>query len=118
MNLGKIRGNMRNKEMLSSSLIKSGGYCKVPNKIYSMGLSVGSIAVYTYLLSGSEDFMPPASVIAKSLGISRPTVKIYLKELEEKTLIKSLTDGGKNTTRRYEFTPIKNWSIPEDNNYK
>lgn len=102
---------MKNKELLCESLAKNGGYCKVPTKLYTIGLSIGSISTYTYLLSGSEDFMPPASVIANALNISRPTVKLYLKELEGRNLIKSLNEGGKNTTRRYEFTSVKHWNI-------
>lgn len=102
---------MRNKEILSASLIKQGGYYKVPNRIYDIKLSMGGIAVYNYLISRPEDFNPAARVIASTLKISRTTVHKLLKELVDRNLIICIEKGGKNRVSKYAFISMKDWII-------
>lgn len=100
---------MRNKELLSTSLIKQGGYYKVPNRIYDINLSMGGIAIYNYLISRPEDFNPAARVIARTLKISRTTVHKLLKELVDRNLITCIEKGGKNRVSKYRFNSLKEW---------
>lgn len=100
---------MRNKETLGKLLIKSGGYYKAPNKLYSMELSMGAIAIYNYLISCAEDFNPAGRVIAKTLKISRTTVHKHLNELCERNLITCIEPGGRNKITKYSFNNIKDW---------
>lgn len=104
---------MKNKELLSNSLIKSGGYYKAPNRLYNMELSMGAIAVYNYLASGAEDFYPASRVIAKTLKISRTTVHKLLKELCNRNMIYCFEPGGKNRISKYEFKNIKDWKYKD-----
>jgi len=102
---------MKNKEALSNSLIKQGGYYKAPNRLYNIDLSIGSIALYNYLISNAEDFNPAARVIAKSLNISRTTVHKLLKELTNRNLIACIEPGGKNRVSKFAFRSMKDWII-------
>lgn len=104
---------MKNRNLLSESLVKNGGYHKSPNKLYNVGLSVGSIAIYNYLSSCAEDFNPAGRVIAKALKISRTTVHKHLKELCNRNMIKCIEPGGKNRTSKYAFLNIKDWTNNE-----
>lgn len=102
-------GKMKNKNLLNLLIMKDGGYYKVPNRLYSLNLPMGTIAVYSYLLSCAEDFNPAGRVIAKALKISRTTVHKHLKELCDHNLIKMIQRGGKNRITKYQFCNPKDW---------
>lgn len=66
-------------------------YFPLPNEIFSLGLSYGEIAVYSYLLyrENRKTFTchPSYKIIGKALNMSRNTVCKYVRALEEKELI-------------------------------
>lgn len=101
---------MKNRELLSSSLIKHGGYYKAPNKLFTMNLSMGAITIYNYLLSCPENFNPAGRTIAKTIKISRTTVHKHLNELINRNMIVVIEPGGQNKTTKYEFRPMKDWT--------
>ncbi len=63
----------------------------LPNAIFSLGLSTGELAVYTYLMycedRKSHQCWPSYKTIGKAVGMSRNTVHKYVRELEYKALI-------------------------------
>ena len=76
-------------------------YFPLPNEIYQLGLSPGPIAVYGYLLR-SEDRTtyqchPSYATIGNAVGMSNNTVRNYVMELEERSLIR--TEHTSITTR-------------------
>lgn len=68
-------------------------YFRVPNEIYHLGLSAGAIAVYGYLLhiEDRKTFRCHASykTIGKATTMSANTVAKYVRELEDKHLIRT-----------------------------
>ena len=63
----------------------------LPNAIFSLGLSVGELAVYAYLMycedRKSHKRWPSYKTIGRAVGMSENTVRKYVRELEYKTLI-------------------------------
>lgn len=63
----------------------------LPNAIFSLGLSVGELAVYAYLMycedRKSHQCWPSYKTIGRAVGMSENTVWKYVRELEYKTLI-------------------------------
>nr|WP_325214418.1 helix-turn-helix domain-containing protein [uncultured Oscillibacter sp.] len=91
----------------------------LPNEIFSLGLSSGALAVYSYLLYCEDrktyQCWPSYGSIGKAVRMSVNTVRKYVSELEEQGLIvtepTSVTtrDGRKrNGTLRYTILPIQN----------
>ena len=91
----------------------------LPNKIFSLGLSSGALAVYSYLLYCEDrktyQCYPSYTSIGKSVNMSVNTVRKYVAELEEQGLVvtepTSITtrDGRKrNGALRYTILPIQN----------
>ena len=91
----------------------------LPNEIFSLGLSSGALAVYSYLLYCEDrktyQCHPSYRSIGKAVRMSVNTVRKYVAELEEQGLIvtesTSITtrDGRKhNGTLRYTILPIQN----------
>ena len=68
-------------------------YFPLPNEIYQLGLSHGAIAVYGYLLRIEDrrtyQCHPSYATIGKAVGMSRNTVAKYVRQLEEKGLIRT-----------------------------
>lgn len=93
-------------------------FYQVPNEIMRLGLSVGEIAVYNYLMY-CEDHKtypcyPSYRKIGEALGLTRKTVMKYVRSLEEKCLITTehttvtLKNGKKqNGNLLYTIRPIK-----------
>jgi predicted transcriptional regulator len=92
-------------------------YFKLPNEIYSLGLSAGEIAVYGYLLSIEDrktyQCYPSYKKIGKAVGMSENTVKKYVSMLEDRELILTeptsviTKDGRKqNGSLLYTILPI------------
>lgn len=91
----------------------------LPNEIHRLGLSAGAIAVYGYLLSieNRETYQCYASyqTIGKAVKMSANTVAKYVRELEEKHLIRTepttiirTKDGRKmNGSLMYHIRPIQ-----------
>ena len=102
---------------------KSHGNCfTVPNEIYNLGLSMGAIAVYGFLLRlenrhpGKDQYTchPSYKTIGSAVGRSARSVAKYVQELAEAALIRteptSVTtkDGRKwNGNLRYTVLPIR-----------
>ena len=91
----------------------------LPNEIFSLKLSPGALAVYSYLLSCEDrktyQCYPSYASIGKSVCMSVNTVRKYVAELEEQGLIVTeptsiiTRDGRKhNGTLRYTILPIQN----------
>ena len=91
----------------------------LPNDIFSLSLSSGALAVYSYLLYCEDrktyQCWPSYRFIGKAVRMSVNTVRKYVAELEEQGLIvtgpTSITtrDGRKhNGTLRYTILPIQN----------
>lgn len=91
----------------------------LPNEIFSLGLSPGALAVYSYLLYCEDrktyQCWPSYTSIGKSVSMSVNTVRKYVAELEGQGLVAteptSITtrDGRKrNGTLRYTILPIQN----------
>ena len=68
-------------------------YFPLPNEIYQLDLSHGAIAVYGYLLRIEDrrtyQCHPSYATIGKAVGMSRNTVAKYVRQLEEKGLIRT-----------------------------
>lgn len=93
-------------------------YFKTPNCLFSMGLSAGEIAVYSYLLRCEDrksfTCYPSFRAIGKAVGLSRNTVQKYVSALEEKGLIETektsvfRKDGSKwNGNLKFTICPIQ-----------
>lgn len=94
-------------------------YFPVPNELYHLGLSYGAIAVYGYLLriENRETFRCHASykTIGKAVRMSANTVAKYVRELEDRRLIRTepttivrARDGRKmNGSLLYNIRPIQ-----------
>ena len=91
----------------------------LPNEIFSLGLSSGALAVYSYLLYCEDrktyQCYPSYTSIGESVNMSVNTVRKYVAELEEQGLVvtepTSITtrDGRKrNGALRYTILPIQN----------
>ena len=88
----------------------------MPNEIFSLGLSVGEIAVYAYLMfcEDRETYTchPSYKTIGNALRISPNTVKKYIRQLESKSLITTkqtriLVNGRyRNGNLMYTILPI------------
>ena len=93
-------------------------YFKTPNCLFSLGLSAGEIAVYSYLLRcedrNSYTCYPSFRTIGKAVGLSRNTVQKYVYSLEDKGLIETektfvfRKDGSKwNGNLKFSILPIQ-----------
>lgn len=91
----------------------------LPNEIFSLGLSPGALAVYSYLLYCEDrktyQCYPSYTSIGKSVSMSVNTVRKYVAELEEQGLVVTeptsivTSDGRKrNGSLRYTILPIQN----------
>ena len=94
-------------------------YFPLPNVIFSLGLSPGEIAVYSYLLYCEDrktyQCHPGYKTIGRAVGMSVNTVQKYIAELCEKGFISIentsvITKSGqkRNGTLRYTIRPIQN----------
>ena len=76
-------------------------YFPTPNEIFSLGLSPGEFAVYSYLLRcanrRTHQCWPSYKTIGKAVRMSANTVRKYVCELEERQLIS--TESTTVTTR-------------------
>ena len=67
-------------------------YFKVPNEVFHIGLSYPEISIYCYLLSIEDretyQCYPSYRTIGEAVGMSRNTVAKYVRQLEEKGLIR------------------------------
>ena len=93
-------------------------YFPLPNEIYSLGLSAGAIAVYGYLLFREDrttyQCLASYRMIGEAIGKNVTTVRKYVAELEERSLIRTehtsvvTQDGRKrNGCLRYHILPIQ-----------
>lgn len=93
-------------------------YFPLPNEIYSLGLSSTAIAVYGYLLRHEDrktyQCLASYRMIGKAIGRSVNTVRKYVLELEERSLIRTerttitTRDGRRqNGCLRYTILPIQ-----------
>lgn len=91
----------------------------LPNEIFSLGLSPGALAVYSYLLYCEDrktyQCYPSYTSIGKSVSMSVNTVRKYVAELEGQGLVVTeptsvmTKDGRKrNGSLRYTILPIQN----------
>ena len=93
-------------------------YFPLPNEIYSLGLSAGAIAVYGFLMriENRQTYQCTASyrTIGHATGMSVNTVRKYVAELEERSLIRTdrttvITKDGRKRNGRllYHILPIQ-----------
>ena len=94
-------------------------YFPLPNAIFSLGLSPGEIAVYSYLLYCEDrktyQCYPSYKTIGRAVGMSTNTVQKYITALGEKgfisiesTSIITKTGQKRNGSHRYTIPPIQN----------
>lgn len=92
-------------------------FYQVPNEIMRLGLSVGEIAVYNYLMYCEDhktyQCYPSYRKMGEALGLTRKTVMKYVRSLEDKCLISTeqttvtLKSGKKqNGNLLYTIRPI------------
>ena len=110
-----------NKNSITNYLKKpdvSKRFYQVPNEIMRLGLSVGEIAVYNYLMYCEDhktyQCYPSYRKMGEALGLTRKTVMKYVRSLEEKCLITTehttitLKSGKRqNGNLLYTIRPIK-----------
>lgn len=101
-----IGDTLKNKNKLN---VMKRNYYKVPHKLHSMNLHVVSIAIYSYLARGSEDFNPSVGTIATALNISKTTVVKYIKQLKSSNMLVIVTPGREKVTTKYAFTDQSIW---------
>ena len=93
-------------------------YFPLPNELYSLDLSSTAIAIYGYLLRIEDrqtyQCLASYSKIGKAIGRSVNTVRKYVAELEERSLIRTerttiITQDGRkqNGCLRYTILPIQ-----------
>ena len=93
-------------------------YFTLPNEIFYFSLSSGAISIYAFLLRcegrTTYECYPSYSTIGKAVGMSKNTVRKYVKELESAGLIETehttvtLKAGRKrNGNLKYKIMPIK-----------
>ena len=93
-------------------------YFPLPNMIFSLGLSPGEIAVYSYLLYCEDrktyQCYPSYKTIGQAVGMSTNTVQKYIATLGEKGFISieptsAITKSGqkRNGTLLYTIRPIQ-----------
>ncbi len=93
-------------------------YFSLPNVIFSLGLSPGEIAVYSYLLYCEDrktyQCYPSYKTISRAVGMSTNTVQKYITALAEKGFIRIentsvITKFGlkRNGSLRYTIRPIQ-----------
>ncbi len=89
----------------------------LPDEIFSLGLTVGEIAVYAYLMycEDRETYQcyPSYRTIAEALKLGINTVRKYISQLEDKhlistepTMIRSKSGTKKNGSLLYTILPI------------
>ncbi len=90
-------------------------YYRVPCKLFTLGLSYGEIAVYSYLLSLMDKETgkchPSYTTIGERLGMTKNTVKKYVDMLEKRDLIMTehtiiRTKKGKIHNGNLEYTVL------------
>ncbi len=102
--------------------MSEGNFYMVPNVLMQLRLCPGEIAVYNYLLycENRKTFQcyPSYRTIGKAIGLSRNSIKKYVRQLEEKQLIRTepttvvLRNGRRiNGNLLYTILPIQ---IAED----
>ena len=93
-------------------------YFPLPNAIFSLNLSPGEIAVYSYLLHCEDrktyQCYPSYKTIGQAVGVSTNTVQKYIYELADKGFIEIeptsvITKSGqkRNGSHRYTIRPIQ-----------
>lgn len=93
-------------------------YFPLPNAIFSLNLSPGEIAVYSYLLYCEDrktyQCYPSYKTIGQAVGMSTNTVQKYIFELADKGFISIMstnviTKSGqkRNGSHRYTIRPIQ-----------
>ena len=93
-------------------------YFPLPNVIFSLNLSPGEIAVYSYLLHCEDrktyQCYPSYKTIGQAVGMSTNTVQKYIFELADKGFItieptSVITKSGqkRNGSHRYTIRPIQ-----------
>ena len=93
-------------------------YFPVPNEIFSLGLSSDAISIYGYLLSREDrktyECLVSYRMLSEAIGKSVTTVRKYVMELEERSLIRTerttvtTKDGRKRNGRLlYHILPIQ-----------
>ncbi len=98
--------------------MSEGKFYMVPNVLMNLHLCPGEIAVYNYLLycENRKTFQcyPSYRTIGKAIGLSRNSVKKYVRQLEEKQLIRTeptdvIWRGGRkyNGNLLYTILPIQ-----------
>ena len=94
-------------------------FFSLPNEIFSLRLSSGALAVYSYLLYCEDrktyQCWPSYGSIGEAVRMSTNTVRKYVTELEKRGLIVTestsiTTRAGRkrNGTLRYTILPIRN----------
>lgn len=114
----KLHIEQRNQTIRKHGLTFVSNYFPLPNAIFSLNLSPGEIAVYSYLLHCEDrktyQCYPSYKTIGRAVGMSTNTVQKYIFELADKGFItieptSIITKSGqkRNGSHRYTIRPIQ-----------
>lgn len=84
-------------------------YTKVTLDIFSIGLSLEAIGLYSYFSSCKEDFNPSVKFISEKFDISRNTCYKYINELKSRNIISEVKEGTQYNATIYKFNPLEEW---------
>ena len=69
----------------------SGNFFSLPNELFLLGLSVGELAVYSFLKRcenrGTHQCWPSIKTIGEAVGMSGNTVRKYIRRLEDRGMV-------------------------------
>ena len=79
-----------------------GNFFSLPNEVFLLGLSAGELAVYSFLRRcenhRTHQCWPSIKTIGEAVGMSENTVRKYIRQLEERSLI--VTEPTEVITKR------------------
>ena len=85
-------------------------YTRVPNKALDRtDISNNTKLLYVFLLKQREDFNPGQGFLADIMNCSKPSIRKFMKELEDRNMIHKYRQGGKGHFSLYEFVGTKDW---------
>ena len=85
-------------------------FFRLPNSIFKIKLPARAVVVFGYLVSCPETFNPSIERISNETGLSEPTVRGGVKDLEDKNMLKVTPRKKRGGRSRYGITPHTEWA--------
>ena len=96
---------------------RTGKFVRIPNELFTLGLSASELSIYAYLLYCENHrrhlCYPSYRTIGDALGMCRNTVRKYVGSLVEKHLVETeetqvvINGRRRNGNLKYTFLPLK-----------